>query len=127
VLADVLRGAGHEVAVAYDGPQALSVARAFQPNAALLDIGLPVLDGYELAEKLRELLPGRPLRLVAVTGYGQDTDKRKSSAAGFHAHLVKPIDLRALMALLDEECEGERPLAVPGTTRAGNGARVHSG
>jgi PAS domain S-box-containing protein len=107
VLAEVLRRAGHEVAVAYDGPQALGIARAFQPNAALLDIGLPVLDGYELAERLRELLPGYPLRLVAVTGYGQDTDKHKSRAAGFDAHLVKPIDLRALLALLAEESPSE--------------------
>jgi PAS domain S-box-containing protein len=99
VLAEVLRGAGHEVAVAYDGPQALGVARGFAPNAALLDIGLPVLDGYELAERLRELLPG-PLRLIAVTGYGQDADKRKSRAAGFDAHLVKPIDLRTLCSML---------------------------
>ncbi len=105
VLAEVLRGAGHEVAVAYDGPQALGIARNFEPNTALLDIGLPVLDGYELAGKLRELLPGRPLRLVAVTGYGQDTDKRKSHAAGFDAHLVKPIDLGALIRLIDDDDE----------------------
>jgi PAS domain S-box-containing protein len=101
VLADVLRAAGHEVAVAYDGPHALGLARTFQPNAALLDIGLPVLDGYELAERLRELLAGRALRLVAVTGYGQETDKDRSRAAGFDAHLVKPIDVRSLVALLD--------------------------
>jgi CheY-like chemotaxis protein len=87
--------------VAYDGPHALGVARTFQPNAALLDIGLPVLDGYELAERLRELLAGRALRLVAVTGYGQETDKDRSRAAGFDAHLVKPIDVRSLVALLD--------------------------
>jgi PAS domain S-box-containing protein len=103
VLAEVLRRAGHEVAVAYDGPQALAVARTFEPNTALLDIGLPVLDGYELAQKLRELLADRPLRLIAVTGYGQDTDKSRSRAAGFDAHLVKPIDLVALARLLDGE------------------------
>ncbi len=115
VLAEVLRGAGHEVAVAYDGPQALGVARSFEPNTALLDIGLPVLDGYELAGKLRELLAGRPLRLVAVTGYGQDTDKRRSRDAGFDAHLVKPIDLGALIRLIDEDA-GDGPLAAaPGS------------
>jgi PAS domain S-box-containing protein len=113
VLAEVLRGAGHEVAVAYDGPQALGVARSFEPNTALLDIGLPVLDGYELAGKLRELLPGRPLRLVAVTGYGQDTDKRKSRDAGFDAHLVKPIDLGALIRLIDDDAEDGPRAAAP--------------
>ncbi len=113
VLAEVLRGAGHEVAVAYDGPQALGVARSFEPNTALLDIGLPVLDGYELAGKLREMMGGRPLRLVAVTGYGQDTDKRKSRDAGFDAHLVKPIDLGALIRLIDEDADDGPRAAAP--------------
>ncbi|HKE15599.1 MAG TPA: GAF domain-containing protein, partial [Kofleriaceae bacterium] len=130
VLAEVLRGAGHEVAVAYDGPQALGVARDFQPNAALLDIGLPVLDGYELAAKLREIMPGAPLQLIAVTGYGQDTDKRRSRAAGFDAHLVKPVDLRALLALLDVDSESDAQdgRAQRGGTRAGrggDGGRAH--
>jgi PAS domain S-box-containing protein len=114
VLAEVLRGAGHEVAVAYDGPQALGVARTFEPDTALLDIGLPVLDGYELAGRLRELLAGRPLRLVAVTGYGQDNDKRKSRDAGFDAHLVKPIDLGALIRLIGEDADGGAQPAPPG-------------
>ena len=99
VLADLLRSFGHEVAVAYDGPQALSMSAAFHPSVAVLDIGLPVMDGYELATKLRET-EGRALRLYAVTGYGQADDLARSQAAGFDAHFVKPVDPLALEAVV---------------------------
>jgi CheY-like chemotaxis protein len=98
VLGEALRAFGHEVAVAHDGPQALEVAAAFHPHAAILDIGLPQMDGFELAVRLREQHPG-PLRLIALSGYGQDRDKARSQRAGFEAHLVKPVDLDALGAL----------------------------
>ncbi len=91
MLAELLASKGHEVQVAEDGPTALAVAGRFRPEVALLDIGLPVMDGYELAARLRELSAG-PLRLIAVTGYGQEEDRERARAAGFHGHLVKPID-----------------------------------
>jgi CheY-like chemotaxis protein len=91
---------GHESAVAYDGLAALELASSFQPDIAVLDIGLPVMDGYELARKLREQ-PGRDkLRLIAVTGYGQETDRARAREAGFDHHLVKPIALDVLIPLL---------------------------
>jgi signal transduction histidine kinase/ActR/RegA family two-component response regulator len=99
-LATVLRAAGHEVTTAFDGSSALELARTFHPEVILLDIGLPGMDGYEVGRRLR-LQPGfeQPL-VVAVSGYGKDEDKRHSREAGFKAHLVKPVDLAALHALL---------------------------
>jgi PAS domain S-box-containing protein len=91
---------GHEVAVAYDGVAALELARSFKPEIAVLDIGLPVMDGYELARKLREQLGHEQLRLIAVTGYGQETDRARAREAGFDHHLVKPIALDTLVPLL---------------------------
>jgi len=70
------------------------VARTFAPAVALLDIGLPGMDGYELGARLRELLPA--IAIIAVTGYGQETDRERSRSAGFNVHLVKPIDVEAL-------------------------------
>src|SRR5690606_22986750 len=99
MLKDVLESLGHTVSVAPDGPKAIDIAYVFRPDVALLDIGLPVMDGYDLARRLREL-PGqsRELKLIAVTGYGLDADRERSSSAGFAAHLVKPVDLAALAA-----------------------------
>jgi len=99
LLADLLRGAGHEVTVAHDGPQALELAGPFRPEIAVLDIGLPVMDGYELGARLTEA--GGPLRLFAVTGYGQEHDRARSRDAGFELHMVKPIDPAALLAAVD--------------------------
>ena len=100
-LAIALEQLGYVVETAYDGPSALEKAHAFRPDVALLDIGLPVMDGYELAARLRELggAPQRP-RLVAITGYGQESDRRRSAAAGFEKHLVKPVDLTQLESIL---------------------------
>jgi CheY-like chemotaxis protein len=97
---------GYEVAIAHDGPVALTVARAFQPDAALLDIGLPVMDGYELARRLRALATERNLPVVAVTAYGADAYRQKSVEAGFSEHLVKPADLAQLERVLDTLLEG---------------------
>jgi CheY-like chemotaxis protein len=100
MLQHALGSLGYQVEVALDGPSALDACRSFSPEIALLDIGLPVMDGYELAQRLRELLVGSgrvpSLRLLAVTGYGQETDRAKSAEAGFNEHLVKPIDLARL-------------------------------
>jgi PAS domain S-box-containing protein len=100
MLADALMVLGCESRVAYDGPSALNVAAEFQPTLALLDIGLPVMDGYELARRLREQRPDPGFRLVAVTGYGQESDRQRSLSAGFDAHLVKPLDFDVLDSLL---------------------------
>jgi len=108
LLAEALGARGHEVAVAFDGPSALGLLARFHPRVALLDLGLPVMDGYELARRLRALPGGRGMSLVAVTGYGQGPDRRASAQAGFDVHLVKPVDL-------DVVCETvERLLAAPG-------------
>jgi CheY-like chemotaxis protein len=97
-LALVARSWGHDVAVARDGPSALALAAKFQPERALVDIGLPGMDGYELGRRLRAA--HRHLYLVAMTGYGRAEDRKTAHAAGFDLHLVKPADLDELQALL---------------------------
>jgi signal transduction histidine kinase len=105
ILMQALEQLGYQVRVAHDGPSALDACAAFHPDVALLDIGLPVMDGYELAQRLRELRQGQPhLRLVAITGYGQDKDRERSRRAGFEQHLVKPLDL----AKIERAIEGAR-------------------
>jgi CheY-like chemotaxis protein len=100
-LALLLRVTGHEVCIAHDGPAALESASAFHPEIVLLDIGLPGMNGYEVAEQIRhEPELGSPL-LIALTGYGQDADRLRSREAGFNHHLVKPVDPEALLALFD--------------------------
>jgi signal transduction histidine kinase len=98
LLAELLGSYGHEVLVSHDGPRALELLANFRPEVAILDIGLPVMDGYELAARMREKLDG--VMLVALTGYGQDHDRARSAAAGFHHHLVKPVDPGRLLALI---------------------------
>ncbi|MBX9678431.1 MAG: response regulator [Gemmataceae bacterium] len=99
-IAWLLRAAGHEVRTARDGNEAIASAEAFPPQVALLDIGLPGMDGYELARRLRKTLDPRNTLLIALTGYGQDRDIQRSKQAGFDHHLVKPADIRSLHALL---------------------------
>jgi signal transduction histidine kinase/ActR/RegA family two-component response regulator len=99
-LATLLRLLGHQVRVAYDGPAALEAASAFTPDVALLDIGMPGMDGIELATRLRREPALRGILIVALTGYGRDEDRRRSHDAGFDAHLVKPVDIAALNTLL---------------------------
>ncbi len=103
LLAESVRLMGHVAQAAYDGPAALRIAARFRPDLALLDIGLPVMDGYELARHLRELPGLEALRLVAVTGYLQEADRRHTTAAGFARHLVKPIHIEDLEELLAGE------------------------
>jgi PAS domain S-box-containing protein len=92
---------GHEVRVAHNGREALELAQSFRPNVALLDIGMPHMNGYEVAEQLRARLRGAPMTLVAVTGWGQEDDKHQASAAGFDHHLTKPLDPARLQPLLE--------------------------
>jgi PAS domain S-box-containing protein len=99
-LATVLRLHGHETHVAYDGMEAVTTAERIRPDAVLLDIGLPRLDGYEACRRIRAQSWGRDLLLVALTGWGQDEDRQESRDAGFDAHLVKPVDDEVLLKLL---------------------------
>jgi len=100
MLADVLTDKGYETRVAHDAPTALRVAAEFAPDIAFLDLGLPVMDGYELASHLRNLPGLADVHLIALTGYGQESDRRRTHEAGFHHHLVKPVDIHAIEATL---------------------------
>jgi PAS domain S-box-containing protein len=97
----MLELAGHEVRTAYDGREALETARTFQPQAVLCDIGLPGMNGYEVAARLREQPAFQRTPLIALTGYGQEEARRRAEAAGFDHHLVKPVEPDALGELLD--------------------------
>jgi CheY-like chemotaxis protein/two-component sensor histidine kinase len=92
---------GHEVLEAADGAAAIRIVADFQPALALIDIGLPLVDGFEVARYIRRQ-PRQPQRLIALTGYGQDEDRQRCLAAGFDEHLVKPIDPHRLTTLLDD-------------------------
>jgi len=96
----LVRRMGHEVATAYDGLDAVERAASFQPEIVLLDIGLPRLNGYDAARRIRERVPRGAITLIAVTGWGQDQDRRRSKEAGFDFHVVKPVDPDDLETLL---------------------------
>jgi len=101
LLAEALTSVGHDVRAAGDPAEALELIASFAPEVAILDIGLPVMDGYELAVRLRSQLPVTP-KLIALTGYGQPHDRERSRVAGFDVHLVKPVDLMTLLDLVNE-------------------------
>lgn len=101
-LALLLEMAGHETRVAYDGRAALTLAQTFRPDAVLLDIGMPQMNGYEVARALRQQVWGAHTTLIALTGWGQEGDRKQASEAGFDAHLTKPVDTDALQRLLSE-------------------------
>jgi len=101
-IAEVLTELGYDVTVAHDGPQALASAERVRPDVVVLDLGLPVMDGFEVARRLRAASAGRKVpRLVALSGYGQEVDKANSRAAGFDLHLVKPVNVSDLQAALE--------------------------
>jgi CheY-like chemotaxis protein len=91
---------GHVIVTVHDGLAAYAAAEAHRPEVALVDIGLPQMDGYELCRRIREQSWGGGMILVALTGWGQDEDRSRTRAAGFDAHLVKPVDYADLLALL---------------------------
>jgi CheY-like chemotaxis protein len=99
-LATLLSLSGHETHIALDGDQAVKAAERLLPDAILLDIGLPRIDGYEVCRRIREQPWGRGLMIVALTGWGQEEDRQKSKEAGFNTHLVKPVDDEVIMNLL---------------------------
>jgi CheY-like chemotaxis protein len=98
----LLRLIGHDTTTAHDGGEGLERAEAFRPEIVLLDIGLPGLNGYAVARRLREQPWGRNIFLIAVTGYGQEEDQRRSVEAGFDHHMVKPINMVELLEKLSE-------------------------
>ena len=98
MLSIILAQKGYDTRVAHDAPSALAIAQAFKPATAFIDIGLPVMDGYELAERLRAIPALHGMRLIALTGYGQESDRRRGREAGFDEHLVKPVDISAVEA-----------------------------
>jgi len=99
-LALLLRAQGHQVRTAHDGLEAVRAAIGFEPDAVLLDIGLPRLNGYEVAARIRALPFGSRVLLIALTGWGQDADRDRATDAGFDVHLVKPADQRTLNKLI---------------------------
>jgi CheY-like chemotaxis protein len=100
-MAMLLRTVGHDVHIENDGTAALRRLVTELPDVVLLDIGLPGLDGYEVARRLRAHPGGEAVRIYAMTGYGQEEDRRRSLAAGFDGHLVKPVVPSDLFALVD--------------------------
>jgi CheY-like chemotaxis protein len=100
-LGMLLELSGNQTELAFDGQSALDTAARFRPDIVLLDIGLPGINGYDVARRMRSEAWGKQVTLVAVTGWGQAEDRESSRAAGFDAHLVKPVDHAALMQLLE--------------------------
>jgi CheY-like chemotaxis protein len=99
-LSTLLELLGHEVKAAYDGHSAIAVAKEFIPDIALVDIGLPGLNGYDVARRLREQPELSKIFLVAQTGWGQEEDRRRTHEAGFDRHLVKPVEISAVQEIL---------------------------
>jgi signal transduction histidine kinase len=100
-LGMLLRLKGNEIRTAHDGLEAIQIAEMFHPELVLLDIGLPEMNGYDVARRIRQQPWGRDMMLVALTGWGQDEDRRRSQEAGFNFHVVKPVELAVLEKLLD--------------------------
>jgi CheY-like chemotaxis protein len=101
-LTRLLEFSGCTVRMAHDGVEAMETARRYRPDVVLLDIGMPKMNGYDTARAIRHEPWGQRIVLIAVTGWGNDEDRRKSEEAGFDRHLVKPVDPRSLMQLLSE-------------------------
>jgi CheY-like chemotaxis protein len=102
MLRTILMERGHQVAIAHTGEEALAAALSFRPQVGLLDIGMPDLSGYEVASALRRHPETTAAFLVAITGWGQEDDRRRALASGFDAHLTKPADPDELLALVAE-------------------------
>jgi CheY-like chemotaxis protein len=99
-LAMLLQFGGHETHKAHDGVEAIDLAERLRPDAVLLDIGLPGMNGYEVCSRIRKEPWGKEMVLVALTGWGQEEDRVRSREVGFDAHMVKPVDFRVLLKLL---------------------------
>ena len=125
-LTMLLRAMGHETHTSHDGLEAIQAAATFRPEVALLDIGLPGMDGYEVARHIRQRAWGKRMVLAALTGWGQEEDKRRSMVAGFDHHLTKPVDPVALRTLLASRPEADpRPIAKARQSQAGPLSKEH--
>lgn len=103
LMSKILTHAGYKTMLAYDGADAIKASKNFRPSAALIDIGLPGINGYDVAQQLRKQNgAGQKLKLIAVTGYGQDKDKEKAKKSGFDYHITKPVDINSLMKIIKE-------------------------
>ena len=111
ILGELLSMQGHDIRIAYDGPSALDIVKHFTPRIALLDIGLPIMDGYEVAGHLRAMPQLEGISLIALTGYGQASDKLRSLQAGFDHHLVKPVDIDVVEELIRSTLAASAPAA----------------
>jgi CheY-like chemotaxis protein len=122
-LAMLLEEVGQETYEAHDGLQAIDAAERLRPDAILLDIGLPKLNGYEVCRRIRQRPWGAKVMIVALTGWGQDEDRQRSVEAGFDTHLVKPVDFELLMKLLDSlPVPPQSVAAAPGDNGSGQDA-----
>ena len=101
ITALLLKGAGCDVRIAYDGVAALDEAQAFQPEVVFMDLGMPGLDGYEACRRIRASSSGQSVQMIAVSGWARPEDKQRSAAAGFDLHLVKPVDPRTLIKIVN--------------------------
>jgi CheY-like chemotaxis protein len=112
-LSALLRLMGNDVHMAYDGVEAVHAAHTFRPDVVLLDVGLPLRNGYDAARLIRGESWGRDMVLIALTGWGQEQDRKRSREAGFDHHLVKPVDPKVLMTLVSELFQGHRHATKP--------------
>jgi DNA-binding response OmpR family regulator len=108
-VAWLLRHQSHDVRTAHDGRSAIEMAAGFRPRVVVLDLGLPQLDGYEVSRRLRASAETRDALIIAVSGYGQDEDRRRSTEAGFDYHFIKPVDFQTLLGVLREANDEESP------------------
>ncbi len=116
-LGRLLRLSGHEVDIAHDGPDALQRYEVMDPEFVLLDIGLPGMDGYEVARRMRERPDASRAVLVALTGYGREEDRLRSQEAGFDHHFVKPVELEAVLAVLHSAADSAKDEPALGLSR----------
>jgi CheY-like chemotaxis protein len=100
-LKTLLQALGYDTQVAYDGESAVHAAAALRPEVIIMDIGLPGINGYDAARRIRAQNPGMQVLIVALTGWGQEADRQRSAAAGIDHHLVKPLDLAGLQRILE--------------------------
>jgi CheY-like chemotaxis protein len=115
LICELLRTKGYEVLAASDGHAGLDLIREHEPDVALVDLGLPKLDGFAVVEVLRRECPQLKTRLVALTGYGKASDYERTSRAGFHAHLVKPASAVAIFECLAKQLSTPAPGSRPGS------------
>ena len=116
-VAAYLRLEGHEAKVVTEGAEVLGSARVFEPQVVVLDIGLPGIDGYQIARQLRSEAQTRDTLLIAVTGYGRDEDRALAAAAGFDCHFVKPADPVEIQAVIERGRQGDAGVALRSSGR----------